>query len=89
MTQPEPTTTAAVTLTARRLRRVLIVLCTTEITSWGVLYYAFPVLAPHIHTATGWPLPALTAACRSANWSPPPWASRWAAYSIDTGPARS
>jgi MFS family permease len=25
------------------------------ITSWGVLYYAFPVLAPAISTATGWP----------------------------------
>ncbi|MEV1294840.1 MFS transporter, partial [Pseudonocardia sp. NPDC049635] len=26
------------------LRRVLVVLCATEIVSWGVLYYAFPVL---------------------------------------------
>ncbi|MEV0840310.1 MFS transporter [Actinocatenispora sera] len=61
MTQPEPTTSTATALTARRLRQVLIVLCGTEITSWGVLYYAFPVLAPHIHHDTGWPLPALTA----------------------------
>jgi hypothetical protein len=30
------------------LRRVLVVLCVTEITSWGVLYYAFPMLAPTI-----------------------------------------
>ena len=30
------------------LRRVLVVLCVTEIVSWGVLYYAFPVLAPAI-----------------------------------------
>ncbi|GHE81073.1 hypothetical protein GCM10017786_09220 [Amycolatopsis deserti] len=26
----------------------------TEITSWGVLYYAFPVLATDIAKATGW-----------------------------------
>src|SRR5215510_13059297 len=30
------------------LRRVLVVLCITEITSWGVLFYSFPVLAPAI-----------------------------------------
>jgi MFS family permease len=36
------------------LRRVLATLCVTEITSWGVLYYAFPVLAPTISAATGW-----------------------------------
>ena len=44
------------------LRRVLVVLCATEITSWGVLYYAFPVLAGHITAATGWPTAAITAA---------------------------
>jgi MFS family permease len=36
------------------LRRVLVTLCVTEITSWGVLYYAFPVLAPTISASTGW-----------------------------------
>ena len=36
------------------LRRVLIVLCLTEIISWGVLYYAFPVLADGITDQTGW-----------------------------------
>jgi MFS family permease len=41
---------------------VLIVLCVTEITSWGVLYYAFPVLAPTIATSTGWSNSAVTAA---------------------------
>jgi MFS family permease len=44
------------------LRRVLLVLCLTEITSWGVLYYAFPVLAPRIGADTGWSQPLLTAA---------------------------
>ncbi|RDI21478.1 MFS transporter [Lentzea flaviverrucosa] len=43
------------------LRRVLIVLCTTEIISWGVLYYAFPVLLPTISASTGWSLAAITA----------------------------
>ena len=36
------------------LRRVLAVLCVTEITSWGILYYAFPVLSPAISADTGW-----------------------------------
>ncbi|MGW4213712.1 MFS transporter [Lentzea sp. NPDC004789] len=38
---------------------MLVVLCTTEITSWGVLYYAFPVLAPSISVSTGWSLTRL------------------------------
>nr|WP_233627768.1 MFS transporter [Saccharopolyspora sp. HNM0986] len=37
-------------------------LCVTEVTSWGVLYYAFPVLAGDITEATGWPTTAITAA---------------------------
>ncbi|SDZ32217.1 Cyanate permease [Amycolatopsis xylanica] len=53
---------AAVTRPRAALRRVLIVLCITEITSWGVLYYAFPVLAPTISASTGWPAGTLTAA---------------------------
>jgi MFS family permease len=44
------------------LRRVLAVLCVTEITSWGVLYYAFPVLAPAMAADTGWPIGTVTAA---------------------------
>ena len=44
------------------LRRVLTVLCVTEIVSWGVLYYAFPVLAPSIAAGTGWSVAAITAA---------------------------
>jgi MFS family permease len=48
-------------LSARGQRRVLLVLCVTEIVSWGVLYYAFPVLAPAIAADTGWSIPALTA----------------------------
>ena len=37
-------------------------LCATQITSWGVLYYAFLVLAGDITATTGWSTPAITAA---------------------------
>ncbi|GAA4667982.1 MFS transporter [Amycolatopsis dongchuanensis] len=48
-------------LSTAGLRRVLVTLCVTEITSWGVLYYAFPVLAPGIAKATGWSSTRITA----------------------------
>ena len=41
---------------------MLVVLCVTQIVSWGVLYYAFPVLAPSIAADTGWSVAAVTAA---------------------------
>src|SRR3954470_12912012 len=40
----------------------LAALCVTEITSWGVLYYAFPVLADSISADTSWPRTAVAAA---------------------------
>ncbi|PFG68175.1 sugar phosphate permease [Propionibacteriaceae bacterium ES.041] len=40
--------------TRPRLGTVLAALCVTEIVSWGLLYYAFPVLAPRISADTGW-----------------------------------
>ncbi|MFC6091558.1 MFS transporter [Saccharothrix lopnurensis] len=43
------------------LRRVLVMLCLSQITSWGILYYAFPVLAPSISADTGWSPAAVTA----------------------------
>ncbi len=49
-----------------RLRTVLTGLCVTEIISWGVLYYAFPVLAPTITADTGWPTTWTTAAFSAA-----------------------
>ncbi|GAA1536459.1 MFS transporter [Actinomadura kijaniata] len=52
--------------TGDRPRGVLTTLCVTEITSWGVLYYAFPVLAPTITADTGWSAPAITAAFSAA-----------------------
>ena len=41
---------------------MLVTLCITETTSWGILYYAFPVLAGRISADTGWSLTRLTAA---------------------------
>jgi MFS family permease len=43
-------------------RRVLAVLGLTQTVSWGVLYYAFPVLAPSISRDTSWSTPNITAA---------------------------
>ena len=48
--------------TGAGLRRVLVTLCVTETTSWGVLYYAFPVLAGQVGADTGWSLTRLSAA---------------------------
>ncbi|XPP25627.1 MAG: MFS transporter [Leucobacter sp.] len=36
------------------LGAILAGLCVTELVSWGLLYYAFPVLAPSISADTGW-----------------------------------
>ncbi|MFF3489057.1 MFS transporter [Streptomyces sp. NPDC002701] len=45
-----------------RPRAALPALCLTQIVSWGIAYYAFPVLNPQITSATGWPTGATTAA---------------------------
>lgn len=45
-----------------RPRAVLPALCATQITSWGVVYYAFPVLLPRLTADTGWSVNAATAA---------------------------
>ena len=49
--------------------RALAALCATEIVSWGVLYYAFPVLVGTISADTGWSVGA--ARGPSAPWSRP------------------
>ncbi|TXS44390.1 MFS transporter [Streptomyces sp. OR43] len=49
-----------------RPRAVLPALCATQITSWGILYYAFPVLNPAITADTGWSTGATTAAFSAA-----------------------
>lgn len=38
----------------RRLRRALAALCVTQVVSWGVLYYAFPVMVVQVAADTGW-----------------------------------
>jgi MFS family permease len=54
--------TAPTTLPPTGLRRVLVVLCLTQITGWGVLFYAFPVLLSGITADTGWSASTVTAA---------------------------
>lgn len=49
-------------LTAPPPRHALVALCVTEVVSWGVLYYAFPVALTSITTDTGWSASATTAA---------------------------
>ena len=56
------TTNRPAQLSASGQRRVLVILCVTQIVSWGVLYYAFPVLAPSIAADTGWSVAAVTGA---------------------------
>lgn len=48
-------------------RRALAALCVTVIVSYGVVYYAFPVLAGHIAAATGWSRTATTGAYSAGN----------------------
>jgi MFS family permease len=43
-------------------RTALAALCATQIVSWGVLYYAFPVALTAITADTGWPATATTGA---------------------------
>ncbi|KAA0089906.1 MFS transporter (plasmid) [Mycolicibacterium sp. P1-18] len=59
MTQADPSAAPGAT---HGLRWVLLTLCVTEITSWGVLYYAFTVLSEQISADTGWSAPTATAA---------------------------
>jgi MFS family permease len=61
-------TSEAVTGTGDRSRprAALPALCATQITSWGIVYYAFPVLNPQITAATGWSATATTAAFSGA-----------------------
>jgi MFS family permease len=44
------------------LRRPLAVLCVTQLTSFGVLYYAFLAILPNLTAETGWPTGMATAA---------------------------
>ena len=46
--------------------RPLATLCLTQVVSWGVVFYAFPVLSGAISRDTGWPAPTLAAAFSAA-----------------------
>ncbi|MEV4001796.1 MFS transporter [Actinomadura sp. NPDC049753] len=61
--EPAPDNSSAGTAVSRV---PLLALCVTEITSWGVLYYAFPVLSQAITRDTGWSTAAITAAFSGA-----------------------
>ncbi|MFD7125986.1 MFS transporter [Streptomyces anulatus] len=65
MTDTRAGTAATGTGARSRPRAALPALCATQITSWGIVYYAFPVLNPQITAATGWPA-GVTAAAFSA-----------------------
>src|SRR4051812_48121760 len=53
---------AVVDAPRRSPRRALGALCLTQVTSWGVLYYASPVAPAAITADTGWSATAATAA---------------------------
>lgn len=55
------TDTAPAHLDRHDLRKVVAVLCASQITTWGVLFYAFPVLATTIARDRDWELPDLIA----------------------------
>jgi MFS family permease len=58
--------TATPGLAAGQLRRVVAVLCVTEVVSWGVLFYAFPVLSTTIRDTEDWSLTWLVACFTAA-----------------------
>lgn len=66
MANPRAGGAAAGSTYRSRPRAVLPALCTTQITSWGILYYAFPVLVTRISADTGWTSRQVTAAFSAA-----------------------
>ncbi|WP_103533663.1 MFS transporter [Streptomyces sp. SM11] len=62
MTETDARRAATGTGDRSRPRAVLPALCATQITSWGIVFYAFPVLNPQITEDTGWSTGATTAA---------------------------
>ncbi|HZX39589.1 MAG TPA: MFS transporter [Streptomyces sp.] len=66
MTQLHANEAATGTGDRSRPRAALPALCATQITSWGIVYYAFPVLLPHLTADTGWSTNAVTAAFSAA-----------------------
>ncbi|MFF8293137.1 MFS transporter [Streptomyces sp. NPDC016309] len=66
MTEPHGSGAATGAGDRSRPRAVLPALCLTQITGWGILYYAFPVLNPSITADTGWGTGTTTVAFSAA-----------------------
>ncbi|WP_433917659.1 MFS transporter [Streptomyces canus] len=66
MTNFHTSETATGTGDRSRPRAVLPALCATQITSWGIVYYAFPILNARITADTGWSTTATTGAFSAA-----------------------
>ncbi|CAM5353390.1 MFS transporter [Streptomyces hirsutus] len=66
MSDLSTTTAAAVIDQPTRPQAALPALCLTQITDWGIVTYAFPVLNPQITTDTGWSAATTTAAFSAA-----------------------
>jgi len=54
MRRPVEQTVVTAEASPAGLRSALVALCVTEITSWGALYYAFPVMVSTVSGDTGW-----------------------------------
>ena len=67
MAAPAPVAADAPPGAGSRRQQALAALCVTEIVSYGVIYYAFPVLAGQIVAGTGWSRAAVTAAYSAGN----------------------
>lgn len=44
------------------MRRATLALAVSQVVSWGVLFYGFAVVAPHVSSDTGWPEPLVAGA---------------------------
>jgi len=75
-------------LPAGQLRGVVAVLCATEIISWGILFYAFPVLSTTIRDTEDWSLTWLVA-CFTAAQLVAAAAGLWVGRRIDSHGPRS
>jgi MFS family permease len=84
----EGTLSSSQALDPAPLRTVVAVLCVTEIVSWGVLFYAFPVMSTTIRDTEGWSLTWLVA-CFTAAQLAGAVAGIWVGRHIDAhGPRR-
>lgn len=90
MTEPatdaKPATLQPGTLDGAGLRRVVRVLSTVQIVSWGWLYYSYAALQSSIIAETGWSSVAVTGAFSLALFISAAWASGLADTSTPSAP---